>query len=192
MNNEELKKIILDNEGITLDKYKNKSTLKSGYYVSIYGAEVQTSNIDEALEEVNKKAEYLQRLGIKSLFVGVWYYEGIYYVDITKHIKDKTTAIEYGKEQKQISIYNIKDNKSIKLNYKNIKYYTIYKIIKNDLELVKQFDTIDEVGEFLNISKKRVYHLINNDEVFSSYYKIYCDIISELELIKSRPTLEKC
>lgn len=192
MNNEEIKKIILDNEGITLDKYKNVSTLKSGYYISLYGQEVQTASIDEALKEVDKKAEYLQRLGIKSLFVGVWYYEGIYYVDITRHLKDKAKAIEYGKEQKQISIYNIKDNKSIKLNYKKIKYYTIYKIIKNDLEFIKQFDSIDEVGEFLNISTKRVYNLINNDEVFSNYYRIYCDIISELELIKSRPTLEKC
>ena len=192
MNNKELKKIILNNGGITLDRCKNESTLKSGYYVGIYGAEAQTASIDEALKEVNNKIDYLQRLGIKSLFVGVWYYEGIYYIDITKHLKDKATAIEYGKEQKQISIYNIKDNKSIKLNYKNIKYYTIYKIIKNDLELVKQFDTIDEVGEFLNISTKRVYNLINNDEIFNNYYRIYCDIISELELIKSRPALEKC
>lgn len=140
MNNNNIIEYVKNNGGITLDKNKTSSTLKSGYFVSLEGYEDTTKNIDNIIKFIDKKLEFIKDK--KDFFVGVWYNEDNqkYYVDISKHFKNKKDALYFGKKNKQLSIYDIKNNSSIDLKY-NIKFYTVYKIIRKN-EKIKDYKII--------------------------------------------------
>ena len=146
-------------------------TKKGGYMVSLAGAETQEKNIEKVLEIVE---DYKKQIANKKgLYVGIWEEKGLYYIDISKHIKNKYNAIKEGKKNKQIAIYNIKNSKSIYLD-DFIKYYTLYEVIRNaegqekDLQVVGTFDKRAEVQKYNN----------------NSNYKIIIDYINKYELEK--------
>lgn len=80
-----------NNEGLTLKNFK-PVTYKTGYQVATEGYETRSL----------KKAEEL----VKSFngTCGVWYADGIYYIDKSHRENTKTKALEIGRACKQISI----------------------------------------------------------------------------------------
>ena len=176
MNNNinELKKDIIKNGGITLNDDFKKASLKSGFMVSILGYEFKTNNIDEAIK---KGLEYKDIIKNKNnYYVGFWLDGGFWYVDISKNISNKRDAEKTAKKNIQKAIYNIKDNKSIYLNYE-VKFYSLYKKIYKNIDNKKVL--IDEVFKNMYNSIKDI---PSNYRVDKENYSIYKDFININEL----------
>ena len=82
---------LAENDGMTL-KNGNKITYKSGWQVATEGVKCKT-----AREAINAVKAYNGNCG-------VWYSEGIYYVDKSKRVSTKREAMEIGRACNQISI----------------------------------------------------------------------------------------
>lgn len=82
---------LVENDGMTL-KNGNKITYKSGWQVATEGVECKT-----ARDAMNAVKAYNGNCG-------VWYSEGIYYVDKSKRVSTKREAMEIGRACNQISI----------------------------------------------------------------------------------------
>lgn len=82
---------LVENDGMTL-KNGNKITYKSGWQVATEGVECKT-----AREAINAVKAYNGNCG-------VWYSEGIYYVDKSKRVSTKREAMEIGRACNQISV----------------------------------------------------------------------------------------
>lgn len=82
---------LAENDGMTLKK-GNKITYKSGWQVATEGVECKT-----AREAINAVKAY-------GGDCGVWYSEGIYYIDKSKRVNTKREAMEIGKACNQISV----------------------------------------------------------------------------------------
>lgn len=80
-----------DNDGLTLKKY-NSVSWKTGYQVADCG--IETTELHEA-------AEKIMELGGTA---GVWYSNGIYYIDHSFRVKTKRDALAIGRKYHQISI----------------------------------------------------------------------------------------
>ena len=85
-------KKLVNNDGITL---KNGKLIqyKTGWQVAIYGVEVKTAR--EAIEAVKAYGGNC----------GVWFADGIYYIDKSFRVNTKREALEIGREHNQISIF---------------------------------------------------------------------------------------
>ena len=82
---------LTENDGMTL-KNGNKIIYKSGWQVATEGVECKT-----AREAMNAVKAYNGNCG-------VWYSEGIYYVDKSKRVNTKREAMEIGRACNQISV----------------------------------------------------------------------------------------
>ena len=80
-----------NNDGLTL-KRGRVITYKTGYQVADYGVECTT--IMEAEAEIEKMGGSC----------GIWFSEGIYYIDHSFRVKTKKQALTIGREHNQISI----------------------------------------------------------------------------------------
>lgn len=187
----DIKEYIKENKGITLDINTMKNTTKkTGFSVSLAGYETKEKSIDKTIEIVKDYIKVVKNLNKNNLFVGVWYDEKtqFYYIDISIIINKKREAERIAKENKQLAIYDLKENKSIYLNY-NIKFYSIYKKIYNSngvlineiIETTK--DTIKEVVKYTQLKEREVYYIINNKKV-NKDYNIFIDSISINEYVE--------
>lgn len=164
MLNDKMIKTIIKNGGITLDCNYNNFNAGAGFMVSLYGHEVKidVNNIETIKKEITKKMELIKTK--KGCFVGLWVENDLLYVDISKHIKDYNRALEVARNNQQKAIYDLKNDKSIYLNYK--KYYSLYKVIRNadneiiDYKIVKQFDRKEDIKKELNASIKTIDNII--------------------------------
>ena len=82
---------LTNNDGLTLKKGKI-ITYKSGWQVATEGIETT-----DAREAINAVKPYNGDCGI-------WYSEGIYYIDKSKRVNTKHEAIEIGRACNQISV----------------------------------------------------------------------------------------
>lgn len=82
---------LTNNDGLTLKKGKI-ITYKSGWQVATEGIETR-----DAREAINAVKAYRGDCGI-------WYSEGIYYIDKSKRVSTKREAMEIGRACNQISI----------------------------------------------------------------------------------------
>ena len=89
-------KNLKENDGMTL-KNGIRITFKTGYQVATEG--IETKDPREAIKAVKA---YKGNCGI-------WYSEGIYYIDKSHRISTKKEALRVGRECKQISILKWKD-----------------------------------------------------------------------------------
>lgn len=187
----DIKDYIKENKGITLDINTMKNTTKkSGFSVSLAGYETKEKSIDKTMEIVKEYIKAVKDLKKNNLFVGVWYDEktSYYYIDISIIINKRREAERIAKENKQLAIYNLKDNESIYLNY-NIKFYSIYKKIYNsDGVLINEMiettkDTIKEVINYTKLSKMEISNIINK-KVNNLKYDIFVDYIPINEYVK--------
>ena len=86
---------LTNNDGLTL-KAGKIVTYKSGWQVADYGYELRTA--EEAIKVVRQlKGD-----------CGIWYADGIYYVDHSFRISTKKEALSIGRKYNQISIYGWK------------------------------------------------------------------------------------
>ena len=104
------------------------------------------------------------------------------------NIKDYKKAVKFGENQKQIAIYDLKENKSIKLKYNKIKYFTLYEIIKDNQDNIineipiKQYDNIQEIEKELKTKANCIYKTIKRNSIINCKYKLYLDYMLESEL----------
>jgi hypothetical protein len=82
---------LTNNDGLTLKKGKI-ITYKSGWQVATEGIETR-----DAREAINAVKAYKGDCGI-------WYSEGIYYIDKSKRVNTKREAMEIGRTCNQISV----------------------------------------------------------------------------------------
>ena len=82
---------LTNNDGLTL-KAGRVITYKSGYQVATEGVECKT-----AREAINAVKAYGGNCGI-------WYSEGIYYIDRSHRVSTKREALRVGRECNQISV----------------------------------------------------------------------------------------
>ena len=80
-----------ENDGLTL-KNGHIITYKSGYQVADYGVELKTP--EDAIKAVREMRGNC----------GIWYSEGIYYIDHSMRISTKREALKVGRANNQISI----------------------------------------------------------------------------------------
>lgn len=189
MNRKELKEYLKKNKGATLEvDTLEPCTLKSGYMVSLYGTEKKEKELEKVIDIIEARAEELKKANHKAFFVGVWYYDGAWYVDTSKNIKDLKHAIYYGESQKQLAIYDLKNNKDIMLKYKKVKYFTMYRIIKNNNDEVineipiKQYDNIKDIERELNMKSNCIYKDIKRHSLIDNQFYIYLDYMLKSEL----------
>ena len=160
MNFEELKKEILKNNGLTCNKELKNANLTNGFMVSIQGYEYTTYDIDKAIK---KGIEYQNIIKDKNnYYVGFWVDvedNNKIYVDISKNIKSLKDAKKTARKNLQKAIYNIKDNKTIYLNYE-VKFYSLYKIVRdkitNDIKdyvFIKGYDIIKDIPSYYRTHK---------------------------------------
>ncbi len=103
----ELLKIAIENpEGFTV-RLPELTTVKTGV-VSAY-LETQDSFGIEGLKTV------VQHASAHDEIVGGWMFDGKYYFDSCKVFTDREEAIKFGKEQKQIAIFDLDNLELIKL-----------------------------------------------------------------------------
>lgn len=88
-------KKLLNNDGLTLKDGK-KIIYKTGWQVATEGVEVKTAH--EAIEAIKKYNGNC----------GVWYSDGIYYIDKSHRVNTKKEALTIGRACNQISILNWK------------------------------------------------------------------------------------
>ena len=84
-------KKLANNDGLTLKNGK-LITYKSGYQVATEGLE--TADIQEAMKMIRNYNGNC----------GVWYSEGIYYIDKSHRVSTKREALEIGRRCNQISV----------------------------------------------------------------------------------------
>lgn len=194
MKNNDILNYINNNGGITLDKESKKAELKRGFMVSLYGSEYKTNDKKEVSKKINEYINNIQDK--KGLFVGVWLDGGFYYIDYSINIIDRVEALEFGKKNKQISIYNITEDKCLYIkDYYFSKYYTIYKIVRDkegsivNYEVDTQKDSIGELVNYfrLNIKtiKNSIYNEIQVNNVYGQVINSKYIIIKDYELIES-------
>lgn len=82
-----------ENDGLTLKNGKC-ITYKTGWQVATEGIETRDAR------------EAMQAIKAYKGTCGVWYSEGIYYIDKSKRVSTKREALRIGKEHNQISILN--------------------------------------------------------------------------------------
>lgn len=87
---------LANNDGLTL-KGGKPITYKTGYQVATEGIECHT-----AREAINAVKEYKGNCGI-------WYSEGIYYIDKSHRVDTKKKALEVGRAHNQISVLRWRD-----------------------------------------------------------------------------------
>lgn len=89
-------KKLANNDGLTLKKGKI-ITYKTGWQVATEG--IETRNAREAINAVKAYGGTC----------GIWYSEGIYYIDKSKRVNTKREALTIGKACNQISILRWRD-----------------------------------------------------------------------------------
>lgn len=82
---------LTDNDGLTLKKGKI-ITYKTGYQVATEGVECYTAQ------------EAIQAVRAYGGDCGIWYSEGIYYIDKSHRVNTKREALEVGRAHDQISV----------------------------------------------------------------------------------------
>ena len=82
---------LTNNDGLTLKKGKI-ITYKSGWQVATEG--IETTDINEAIKAVRAYGGDC----------GVWFADGVYYIDRSHRVNTKREALEIGRACKQISV----------------------------------------------------------------------------------------
>lgn len=185
---EDIKRII-ENKGETLNKELKKADINRGFMVSLEGTETQTKGDD--YQAIKKAIEEKQGIikDSNNMYIGLWLDSDIMYIDISINIIDKVEALEFGKYNKQLAIYDLKNNDSIYLeDYNFIKYYTLYEVIKDknnniiDYKIKEQKENINlfrsikaSAKTLLNATYNSIDNIKNDSRLIDNRYIIIKD-----------------
>lgn len=103
---------IYQNKGATLHKDGKQANFKKGYQVSIKDLHIIKARQKNKIKNIILKE--LKRIK-NGEFLGVWLDNKKCYIDKSKHFDDLNKAINTGKANNQISIYDFKNNNCIYL-----------------------------------------------------------------------------
>ena len=188
---EDIKKII-KNGGSTLGYNYNSFSSDRGFMVSLKGQEVKIdkNDIENIKKEIEKKREFIKDK--KGLFIGLWLEDDILYIDVSIHIINYLKALEVARNNEQKAIYDLQKNDSIYLTY--VKYYTLYKVVKDsnnkviDYKMITQYDKKEDIRKEFKASCKTIDNIIYKS--FRQYEKRLKDY-QDLILISDKITLEE-
>ena len=183
---------IIKNEGATLDYNYNNFSSDVGFMVSLKGQEVKIdkNDIQGIKREIEKKRDFIQDK--KGLFIGLWLEDDILYIDVSIHIINYLRALEVARNNDQKAIYDLQKNDSIYLTY--LKYYTLYKVVKDsdnkviDYKMITQYDKKEDIRKELNASIKTIDNIIYKS--FNQYEKRLKDYQNYI-LVSGKITLEE-
>ena len=154
-------KEIIDNGGATLTKELKALEKNNGFMVSKIGCE-KTFTFDNLSELEKEVIKYRNKLK-NNEYIGLWVDNNIIYLDISKYYTTKDRAVKTGIKNKQLAIYDIKNDKSI---YLTKKAYIIYRYnkINNDLIYYKEFYNLNDIRKEFNLKNSySVYNYIVED-----------------------------
>lgn len=160
INEKFLKNELIKKGGLTLNKNLEVLTKKEGYIATYQNSEktFAFNELAQLKNEILKRAENIK----KDEFIGLWVDNNIIYLDTSIILDNKTECLEFAKDNRQIAIFDLKENKSLYLkDYHFIKIYTIYNKFE---QVVAQFDSLEEVANFLEITKKAVKNIISENK----------------------------
>jgi hypothetical protein len=102
----------LTNDGISYSLYDNTFNPNDGYMASLQNCESisDTLDIDTLVDHITQYAEKLKN---KNMYLGIWLYEGKWYLDVSLKFDKLNDAIVFGKANKQIAIFDNKSKQSI-------------------------------------------------------------------------------
>jgi hypothetical protein len=115
---------ILDEAGFNFDTEGNVVNFTEGYMVGGFHKCLKISRnyvkVEEVIDAVEEMLTLLESFRKHSSFpknfvLGAWVKDGFIYLDISKNIRDKMTALHTGTRQSQKAIYDIKNNVDIEL-----------------------------------------------------------------------------
>lgn len=99
------------NGGGTFNEYGEVQDLNSGYVVALKGHEkVTKDNEQEVTSTFNSLFTLARSLGA---FIGTWKHNDKVYIDLSMHVLSLAKAIEMGKRNKQIAIWDCKNKEEI-------------------------------------------------------------------------------
>ena len=103
--------------GFTIDpKTWEPANFKTGYFVSVSGFETKYSASIFTHGVFSSTIRSYSSLGSgMSYFIGAWEDNGFYYFDLSLWIEDKEDAIEFGRANDQLAIWDIAKCESIKI-----------------------------------------------------------------------------
>lgn len=188
---ENIKKIIeeiKEKNGGTYNKEYKTIDAKQGYMVSLQGYEKKCKTEQEIEKAITENMEIVR--GLDNAYLGAWIDEGIVYIDISVLVENKDDAMELGKINNQLAIYDIENNESIYLMY----YYTVYRVVRDkdnniiDYKIYKQYNYKIDILEELNVKGKRLDNVISDSienvkQVLFDTYVIIRDAIDKTELV---------
>ena len=166
---------IIKNGGATLTKELEEAQDTKRFVVSVYGKEqvFKLNQLEELEQAVLSYAKDLK----KGYYIGLWVNDNKVYLDVSTSFNRKNKAMKFGKNNKQIAIFDIKENKSINVIYD--KFYTIVDT-KNpyisDMNIAS-FDSLEEVANFFNKSVNYINRCINGQVLINDRYQVFKDCL---------------
>ena len=113
MKTKKMYNVLLKNGGLTLGL-----KAKNGFMVSLPTNEkVINNNLEEfkkSLKEYKKLYKQIKKV-YKNAYIGLWIENGNIYLDFSLLINEYYKALQVGRKNNQLAIYNIEENKSIYL-----------------------------------------------------------------------------
>lgn len=188
-----LKRYIIN--GASLDKQLNRITKTNGFMVSKIGYE--TTHKPNAYAEIKADILTKKHLLKTNEYIGIWEHNGLVYIDISKHYKQRKDAIINGIKNKQYSIYDLKKQKDIellqhtyilykvkKINDKYISYHNLKN--NNDLSYIKEYYNIDDLkNDFnMNYNTLKQYIIKDTDKPFKKILNNRYIIVMDNEYIR--------
>lgn len=154
----------IKNGGFTIDKDGKTPKVKSGYVVSDYGKEKtyllnDKSDMIQLEKDIITYFDYIQNEN--GAHVGGWIENGVFFLDISRIYQNKKEALRIGKKNRQLAIYDIKNDKSIDI----IKVFYSVHDVKNDFFNIAEYDSIKDLENAFNIKNAYQYIIKDIDNV---------------------------
>lgn len=110
----EFRKQLINQGGATYSLNTGELNPEDGYFVAIEGREFKVPFADSNVIAEFCKAN-IDLLLLPNHFLGGWYFELNFYLDVSQKVEIKSEAIKLGRERNQIAIWDANNDKEIKI-----------------------------------------------------------------------------
>lgn len=166
---------IIKNGGATLTRELEEAQDTRRYVVSVYGLE-KVFKLNQ-LEELEKAVLSYAKDIKKGYYIGLWINDNKIYLDVSTSFDRKNQAMEFGINNKQIAIFDTKENKSLDVIYD--KFYSIVDTKNQYLSdmNIASFDNLEQVANFFNKSVNYINRCIHGQVLVNDRYQIFKDVL---------------